>query len=77
MRISVSRLRENIYRLLDQVLATGEPLEVTRRGKLLRIALVESHPPGGRLSRLVPHPDALACEPDEIIHVDWSHEWRP
>ncbi len=37
MAITASKLRENIYRLLDQVLNTGVPIEVKRRGKILKI----------------------------------------
>jgi hypothetical protein len=33
MGISVSKLRADIYRLLDEVLATGRPLEVDHTGK--------------------------------------------
>jgi len=37
MIISTSALRQNLYRLLDQVLETGIPLEIKRKGKLLKI----------------------------------------
>ena len=35
MAITASKLRENIYRLLDQFLNTGVPIEVKRRGKIV------------------------------------------
>jgi hypothetical protein len=34
---TASRLRENVYRILDEVLETGVPVEIERRGKILRI----------------------------------------
>jgi hypothetical protein len=37
MEITASDLRQNIYRLLDEVLETGVPLEVMRGRRLLRI----------------------------------------
>lgn len=72
-RYSVSALRANLYRLLDRVLETGEPLEIERHGARLRIAPLERP---GRLERLRPHPGFLPGDPDEIVHLDWSAEWR-
>jgi len=37
MAMSASELRQNIYNLLDEVLETGIPLEIERKGKKLRI----------------------------------------
>jgi hypothetical protein len=37
MPLTVSKFRENIYRILDQVLETGVPVEIERHGKLLKI----------------------------------------
>ena len=74
MTVTASKLRGNIYRLLDQVLETGVALEVERRGKILRIVPAE---PQGKLSHLVRRDDFLRCDPDEIVHMDWSGEWKP
>lgn len=73
MEITVSKLREDIYRILDQVLESGEPVVIRRRGKLLRII------PGEQPRRLPlrSRPEFLRCDPEELIHVDWSSEWRP
>lgn len=74
MPLSASRLRADIYRILDEVLRTGQPVEVERRGQRLTIAAVE---PPDRVAALTPHPDAVVGDPDELVHVDWSGEWRP
>ena len=37
MSITASKLRENVYRILDEVLATGVPVEIERNGRTLRI----------------------------------------
>lgn len=70
---SISSLRANLYRLLDRVLETGEPLEIERKGARLRITTLEG---GDRLARLRPHPDYLLGDPEDIVHLDWSAEWR-
>ncbi len=35
--ITPSKLRENIYQILDNAIATGEPVEILRKGAVLRI----------------------------------------
>lgn len=74
MPLSASKLRENIYRILDRVLETGKPVEVVRRGKRLKIVPAEQNE---KLKNLVERPEYLQCDPDEVVHMDWSKEWRP
>jgi hypothetical protein len=72
MAITASQLRQDVYRLLDHVLSTGEPLEIERKGRLLRLVPDE---PVGRLSRIHVHPDAIVGDPEELVSSDWSSEW--
>ena len=69
--ISASKLRENIYNILDEVLDTGTPVEVIRRGKVIR--LVPAQKPS-KLSRLKKRAYALQ-DPESIVHLDWLQEW--
>ncbi len=71
---SVSRLRANLYRVIDQVLETGVPVEIERNGRRLRIVPVQA---AGRLAALRPHPDYLRGDPESLVHMDWSDEWKP
>jgi hypothetical protein len=73
MVITASKLRENIYNLLDQVLETGVPIEIERKGRRLRIAPVDGP---SKFDSLVERPDALRCDPDELVSIDWSSEWH-
>ncbi|MBM3465532.1 MAG: type II toxin-antitoxin system Phd/YefM family antitoxin [Armatimonadetes bacterium] len=73
MKMTVSRLRENIYQILDEVLATGVPVDVQRKGGVVRLAPLE---PVRRTDRLVPR-EYLRADPDEFVHLDWSGEWQP
>lgn len=71
--VSPSRLRANLYRILDRILATGEPVQIARNGRQLRLM-----PEGSsRLDALQPHPDYIQGNPEELVHMDWSGEWRP
>jgi hypothetical protein len=74
MAITASKLRANIYRMLDEVLETGQPLEVQRNGKTLVIAPKEEQSIWDRLPR---REGAIVGDPDELIHIDWSSEWNP
>jgi hypothetical protein len=73
MTLKASSLRENIYRILDQVLDTGIPVEIERRGKILKIVTAE---PRSKLQNLKARP-YLLTDPEELVHLDWSGEWRP
>ncbi len=59
MVVSASELRRKIYKLLDQVLDSGIPLEIERRGRRLRVVAADALP---KLDRLVPHPDYVAAQ---------------
>jgi predicted peroxiredoxin len=74
MAMSASELRQNIYRLLDEVLETGVPLEIERKGQRLRIVPEERV---SKLDRIVGREDYLIGDPDDIIHMDWSKYWKP
>lgn len=37
MKLTATSLRENIYAILDQVLASGEAVEIERNGRTLRL----------------------------------------
>lgn len=76
MKITASKLRENIYRVLDQVVETGVPVEIERRGRRLKIVPADE-PARGKLDRLDPHPDAIVGDPEDLVHLDWSAEWKP
>ena len=77
-RLTASRLRANVYRVLDQVLETGVPVEIERHGRRLRILPVTTGRRGvaSKLARLKPR-EYLRCRPETLIHIDWSREWRP
>lgn len=75
-RLTASKLRQDIYRVLDRVLATGRPVEIERRGQILRIVRVADEP-GPKLQRIRTDPGVLTGDPDDIVHMDWSGEWRP
>ena len=73
MIITASKLRSNIYQILDRVLKTGESVAISRHGKILKII-----PPVqiSKLDRIKKKMVKLKCDPEELVHMDWSHEWK-
>jgi prevent-host-death family protein len=74
MEVTASTLRANVYRLLDEVLETQQPLEVTRKGQ--KLLIVPKHPQP-RLDRLERREGFISGDPDDLVSIDWSREWRP
>lgn len=72
MIVKATELRKNIYSILDQVLETGEPVLIERKGRVLTI---EPDKRPSKLSRLKKR-KVMAGDPQEIVHIDWSGEWR-
>jgi hypothetical protein len=70
-KLSATKLRANLYAVLDQVLETGSAAVVERKGRLIRI-VPDSAP--SRLSRLDRH-DIIVGDPDDLVHLDWSSTW--
>jgi len=76
MAITPSKLRQNIYRLLERVAKTGIPLEVRYKGKLLKIIADKKL---GKIERLKKFPKRKMYKgnPEDFVHMDWSKEWKP
>ncbi len=72
MRVTASQFRENVYRILDEAIATGVPVEVVRKGTVLKIV---PEPRFSKLSRLKRR-KAFNGDPEDIIGMDWAREWK-
>ena len=70
MSITASGLRKNIYKLLDDVLKSGKPLRITRKGANLDIVPSRK---SGKLAHIVKH-NCINGDPESIVHIDWSKE---
>ena len=72
MAISSTRLRQNLYSILDQVIETGVPVEIERKGHALRIVPEKSLSKWERLERR----HIVNGDSEDLVHIDWSKEWR-
>ncbi|MEA1920220.1 MAG: type II toxin-antitoxin system Phd/YefM family antitoxin [Campylobacterota bacterium] len=73
MTITPSKLRENLYNLLDQVLESGEPLDINRKGRILHII------PEKKVSKLekIKAKKITKASDEELINSSWEGEWKP
>lgn len=68
--VTVTELRGNIYKLLEDVLTTGVPLVIVKGGRKLRVAPVE---PVDKFANMVDRPDVINGDPDDIVHIEWEY----
>lgn len=72
MAVSITYLRNHLYQIVDQVIDTGIPAEIERKGYKLKIVPTK---PKSKLDNLTPHPGTIIGNAEDIVHMDWSHEW--
>jgi antitoxin (DNA-binding transcriptional repressor) of toxin-antitoxin stability system len=72
--MKATRLRSELFNVLDRILETGEEVEIERNGRLLRIAPKKAP---RAWERLVERPGAISGDPDDLVAVEWSQEWKP
>lgn len=75
-RITPTQLRAELFRVLDQVLETGEPVEIVRGTG--RIVLQRQDSPRDAQPKRKPrsNPDLVVGDPDELVHFDWMPHWK-
>jgi hypothetical protein len=73
MTITPSKLRDNLYNLLDEVLTTGKPIDIARNGQVLHIVTDRPLP---RLNGIVAKKISNATD-DELVNSNWEAEWKP
>ena len=64
----------NIIELVDRVIETGKSVEIECNGKRLLISIAKSP---SKLDHLEYHPDFIVGDPEDLVHVDWSSQWKP
>lgn len=80
--LTPSGLRANVYRILDQILATGEPVQVERAGRRLVISPIDGSaeptaPRRRHLEEFAVSPTLITGVAEDLVEIDWSHYWDP
>lgn len=69
--ITPTELRANLYRLLDEVLISGVPLEIKKGDRKLRITPVEKV---DKFQNLISRPNVIRGDPEDLVLISWEHE---
>ena len=77
MRMTATRFRQDLFKTLDRIALTGEPLEIERNGAVLRLQLAESAGNLLDLERFAGRRHLLHVPAEEVVSSDWSAHWRP
>ncbi len=67
--LTPTELRNNIYNVLDEVLASGIPVEIIRKGKILKIIAVDTV---DKLQNLSKRPDFITDDSEDLSDIHWD-----
>lgn len=69
--LTPTELRGNIYRILEEILNTGVPVEIDKDGRKLIIAPVER---ADKLRKLVKRKKFIKGDPEDLVNITWEKE---
>lgn len=72
MIITATKLRQNLYRILDEILDSGIPVKINRKGEILKIVPEKKK---SKLERLTEH-STIIGDPESIISINFDNEWK-
>ena len=72
MAITATKLRQNLYRILDEIIDSGIPVRINRRGEILKIIPEKKK---SKLERLTEH-KTIVGDPESIIDISFADEWK-
>lgn len=70
--ITLTELRADLYKVVDQIIKTGVSVEVQRNGHRIKIILADGP---SKLERLTQRTDVINGDLEDIVHCDWLQEW--
>ena len=73
MAVSLTYLRAHLYQVVDRILESGVPVDITRHGHTLKIVAIDTKDKVGRLKK---HAHVVVGNSDDLVHFDWSSYWH-
>ena len=73
MSMSITALRQQLFKVVDQVIATGIPVEIKRNGHIVKIVLDDKK---SKLGNLVKH-DCIVGDSEKLVDLslqEWDEE---
>lgn len=80
MTLTIEQFQKDAKPWLEKMKETGESLVLLAGPEAYEVrstgpaALVTAN---GDFKNLLPKRDIIAGDPEELVHIDWSPEWRP
>ena len=72
MGISATKLRQDLYNILDKIIEEGIPVEIDRKGHKLKIIPEKRK---SKLELLKKH-DVINGDPRDILNINWADTWQ-
>jgi prevent-host-death family protein len=73
MIMTATQLRKDIYKVIDRVVETGVPVEVTRKGGTVRVVPVQKR---SKLANLKKR-NIFLVPPEDLVDIGWEDSWKP
>lgn len=71
-KVKPTFLRQNLYKILDEILETGEPITIDRDGETLKLSL--ERPKRIDIRNLKRRDDVIIGNPDDLVNLSWEDE---
>ena len=72
--MKATHLRSNLFKVLNRVAQTGQPIEIECKGRTFKIIALD---PPDKFANLQPHPDVFSVELEDLVKIEWTSAWRP
>lgn len=69
--VTPTELRGNLFKLLDEVLSTGIPIEIKRGSNKLKIVPASKT---NKLHNLISRPHVIKGDPNDLVDISWEKE---
>ena len=69
--LTATKIKENWNQVLDELITKKTLVEFEHKGMRFQIAQIGS---ANKLDRLVPRPQTIVGDTEDLVHVDWSGE---
>jgi hypothetical protein len=73
MQVTLTQLRSHLYEWMDQLIETGESIELSRKGVKIKISVDTPAVPKSR--KFTQRKNVINGKPEDIVSTHWISEW--
>lgn len=71
-KIALTTFRQNLFQIVDQVIETGVPVEIERKGRCVRVMVEERK---SKLANLIAH-KSIVGDPETLVELEVGESKR-